>query len=91
MSDHDAEKRIWAWPFKLGWGGYWRVNPDAVKREDGGAIYIRSDLCDPKAIRNAALREAVDKLRHLNGGWTSDDHNECIATLIALIEQEPKP
>lgn len=43
--------------------------------------YIRADLVDPKAIREAALREAADELK----GW---GYNTAVRAILALIEKE---
>ena len=83
----DIPERIGAWPFNPGWGGYWRENPDAVKREDGGAIYVRADLAAP--LDAMTLERAAQVARE---SWADEDAEadpDWTANLIRALAPEP--
>jgi hypothetical protein len=79
----EAPERIW---INDKWGAYMRPTYDG---DTSG--YIRADLVDPAAIREAALREAAVICRSV--GFT--DHPDSVAydaefLILALIDKKPE-
>lgn len=69
----EAPERIW---LPQHW---WRDFVEPVYPSE--AQYIRADLVDAQAIREAALREAADELKR----W---GYNTAVRAILALIEKE---
>lgn len=83
----EAPERIWAWVWNLPYPsksqGKAEWNRDAVPTSQDVTEYIRADLVDPAAIREAALREAVEAVdRDVLGGKTAR------AAILALIDKK---
>ncbi len=96
----EAPERIWAWDesgetcLLMGRNeGEWTTEPT---KEGWATEYIRADLVDPAAIREAALREALEALRGAGsfGRTAVEKHSAleqyclCRDATLALIEKE---
>ena len=78
-------KRIWI----DAWGGNWSPRSGGTQEIE----YIRADLVDPAAIREAALREAADAvMRQLGGPYESVEVRSVYADrILALIDNPSNP